>query len=170
MASLIEELIITLEKENEIYTNLLPVQEKKKKVIIMNDLQALQEITAHEQEVIQQIGSLERKRQEVIKNIGTVLNRDPATLDLPALVEILSKQPEEKKRLSKVHDSLKATVHRLVDINKLNQSLIEESLDMIEFNLNFIQSTRMSPGNNYDRHAAGVNTPIGQSGMFDARQ
>ncbi len=170
MASLIEELITTLEQENEIYTNLLPVQEQKKKVIIINDLKALQEITAKEQEVIQQIGVLEKKRQEVIKNIGIVINRDPATLDLPALIELLGKQPEEKKRLSLVHDNLKKTVHRLVDINKLNQSLIEESLDMIEFNLNFIQSTRMSPGNNYDKNAVGVNMPMGQSGMFDAKQ
>lgn len=170
MASLIEELITTLEKENEIYSNLLPVQEKKKKVIIVNDLKALQEITAQEQEVIQQIGALERKRQEVITNIGMVLSRDPAALDIPALIELLAKQPEEKKRLSLVYDNLKITVHRLVDINKLNQSLIEESLDMIEFNLNFIQSTRMSPGNNYDKNAVGVNMPIGQAGIFDAKQ
>lgn len=170
MASLIEELITTLEKENEIYVNLLPIQEQKKKVIIMNDLKQLQEITAKEQEVIQEVGALERTRQKVINNIGTVLNRDPATLDIPALIEILAKQPEEKKRLSIVYDSLKKTVHRLVDLNKLNQSLIEESLDMIEFNLNFIQSTRMSPGNNYDKHAVGVNAPITQAGIFDAKQ
>ncbi len=170
MASLIEELITTLEKENEIYSNLLPVQEKKKRTIIVNDLKTLQEITQQEQEVIQQIGALERKRQEVMTNIGMVLNRDPDTLDLPALIKLLEKQPEEKKRLSLVYDNLKQTVHQLVDINKLNQSLIEESLDMIEFNMNFIQSTRMSPGNNYNKDAIGVNMPVGQSGMFDARQ
>lgn len=170
MASLIEELITTLEKENEIYAELLPIQEKKKKVIIVNDLKALQEITVKEQEVIVQIGALEKKRQEVVRNIGIVINHDPAALDLPTMIELLEKQPEEKKRLSLVYDSLKQTVHRLVDINELNKSLIEESLDMIEFNMNFIQSTRMSPGNNYDRNAVGVNMPIVQSGIFDAKQ
>ncbi len=170
MASLMEELITTLEKENEIYTNLIPVQEKKKKTIIVNDLKTLQEITKEEQEVIQQIGDLERKRQEVLTNIGLVLNRDPNTLDLPALIKLLEKQPEEKKRLSVVYDSLKKTVHRLVDINNLNKSLIEESLEMIEFNINFMQSTQMSPGNNYNKNAVGVNMPVGQYGMFDAKQ
>ena len=165
-----EELITTLEKENEIYTNLLPIQEKKKKTIIVNDLKTLQEITKEEQEVIQQIGTLERKRQEVITNIGMVLNRDPNTLDLPALIKLLEKQPEEKKRLSVVYDSLKKTVHRLVDLNKLNKALIEESLEMIEFNINFMQSTRMSPGNNYNKNAVGINMPVGQYGMFDAKQ
>lgn len=165
-----EELITTLEKENEIYKNLLPVQEKKKKTIIVNDLKTLQEITKEEQEVIQQIGDLERKRQEVLANIGMVLNRDPNTLDLPALIKLLEKQPEEKKRLSVVYDSLQKTVHRLVDMNNLNKALIEESLEMIEFNINFMQSTQMSPGNNYNKNAMGVNMPVGQYGMFDAKQ
>lgn len=170
MASLIEDLIATLEEENEIYVRLLPVQEVKKKTIIINDLKTLQEITRQEQDVIQQIGALERKRQEVITNIGTVINRDPKTLDLPALIGLLEKQPEEQRRLSLIYDSLKETVRRLEDINALNQSLIEESLEMIEFNLNFIQSTRMSPGNNYNKDAVGVNMPVSQAGVFDARQ
>ena len=165
-----EELITTLEKENEIYTKLLPVQEKKKQIIIVNDLKTLQEITNEEQEVIQKIGALERKRQQIITNMGMVLNRAPENLDLPALIKLLEKQPEEQKRLSVVYDSLKKTVKRLVDINNLNKALIEESLEMIEFNINFMQSTQMSPGNNYNRNAIGVNMPVGQYGMFDAKQ
>ena len=170
MASLMEELITTLEKENEIYTKLLPVQEKKKQIIIVNDLKTLQEITNEEQEVIQKIGALERKRQQIITNMGMVLNRAPENLDLPALIKLLEKQPEEQKRLSVVYDSLKKTVKRLVDINNLNKALIEESLEMIEFNINFMQSTQMSPGNNYNRNAICVNMPVGQYGMFDAKQ
>ena len=170
MASLMEELITTLEKENEIYTKLLPVQEKKKQTIIVNDLKTLQEITNEEQEVIQKIGALERKRQQIITNMGMVLNRAPEKLDLPALIKLLEKQPEEQKRLSVVYDSLKKTVKRLVDINNLNKALIEESLEMIEFNINFMQSTQMSPGNNYNKNAIGINMPVGQYGMFDAKQ
>ena len=165
-----EELITTLEKENEIYTKLLPVQEKKKQTIIVNDLKTLQEITNEEQEVIQKIGALERKRQQIITNMGMVLNRAPEKLDLPALIKLLEKQPEEQKRLSVVYDSLKKTVKRLVDINNLNKALIEESLEMIEFNINFMQSTQMSPGNNYNKNAVGINMPVGQYGMFDAKQ
>ena len=165
-----EELITTLEKENEIYTKLLPVQEKKKQTIIVNDLKTLQEITNEEQEVIQKIGALERKRQQIITNMGMVLNRAPEKLDLPALIKLLEKQPEEQKRLSVVYDSLKKTVKRLVDINNLNKALIEESLEMIEFNINFMQSTQMSPGNNYNKNAIGINMPVGQYGMFDAKQ
>ncbi len=170
MASLIEELIATLNEENEIYESLIPINEKKTKVIISNDLDALQEITVTEQEIVQRVSSLEAKRQEVIINIGTVINRNPGTLTLKSLIKLLEKQPREQEQLSIIHDKLQKTVHRLTEINRQNQSLIEQSLEMIEFNMNFIQSTRMSPGNNYNKNASGIDMPIEQTRMFDAKQ
>jgi hypothetical protein len=49
--------------------------------------------------------------------------------------------------------------------------LIENSLEMIEYNMNFIQSTRMSPGsNNYNRDAStSYGIDLGP-GAFDAKQ
>ena len=170
MASLIEELITTLNQENEIYESLIPINETKTKIIINNDLKALQEITKTEQEMVQRITALEAKRQEVIINIGTVINRNHETLTLKALIQLLEKQPGEQEQLSIIHDKLQKTVHRLADINLQNQSLIKQSLEMIEFNMNFIQSTRMSPGNNYNKNASGIDMPIPQTRMFDAKQ
>lgn len=170
MASLIEELITTLNQENEIYENLIPINEKKTRIIINNDLDALQEITKTEQEFVQKITALEAKRQEVIINIGTVINRDPGTLTLKSIIQLLSKQPKEQEELRIIHDKLQKTVHRLTDVNHQNQSLIEQSLEMIEFNMNFIQSTRMSPGNNYNKNASGIEMPTEQTRMFDAKQ
>lgn len=170
MASLIEELIITLNQENEIYESLIPINEKKTKIIINNDLEALQEITKTEQEMVQKITALEAKRQEVIINIGTVINRDPGTLTLKNLVRLLEKQPGEQEQLSIIHDKLQKSVHRLTEINHQNQSLIEQSLEMIEFNMNFIQSTRMSPGNNYNKDASGIDMQGEQTRMFDTKQ
>ena len=171
MASLIEELISTLEQEKDIYEALVPISERKTRVIIESDLDALQSITAQEQEAVDRINALEHKRAGVIVNIGTVLNRNPGSLSLTNLVKLLDKQPEEQKVLSELHYNLKETIQRLVDINNQNKSLIEQSLEMIEFNMNFIQSTRMSPGNNnYTKSAVTMDTPAEQPKMFDAKQ
>lgn len=170
MASLIEDLITTLEEETEIYQELIPINEKKTRIIINNDLEALQEITDIEQSMIIRINALEHTRQEVIVNIGTVINRNPGTLDMKTMVRLLEKQPEEQKKLSQIHDNLKRTVERLVELNHQNQSLIEQSLDLIEFNMNFIQSTRMSPGNNYNRNASEIGSELETPPMFDAKQ
>ena len=52
MASLMEELIATLQNEMAAYQEMLPVAEEKTYAIISNDLQKLQQITDLEQETI----------------------------------------------------------------------------------------------------------------------
>ena len=171
MASLIEELISTLEQENDIYKQLIPISENKTKVIVKNDLQALQDITEQEKSMVEKITALEHKRENIVKNIGTVINKDPRSLHINMIIKILDKQPKEQKQLSEIHDNLKKTIHRLVEINNHNKSLINQSLEMIEFNMNFIQSTRMSPGNhNYTSGAAEADMPTLRTRMFDAKQ
>lgn len=110
------------------------------------------------------------KGKKVIQNISVVLNKDSKELDLATLGNILCKQPDERKKLNMLHDSLRQVMNRLVIANQKNKELIENSLEMIEFNMNYIKSTRMSPGNNnYNRNAATSYTDSSRGG-FDAKQ
>ena len=171
MAGLIDELVNTMSEENEVYKKLIPIADEKTRVIIKNDLDALQKITEQEQLTIEKINALEKKREEVIINIGTVLSRNPKDLNMKELIKIMGKQPEEQKKLSKIHDELSETLKRLVTINDRNKELINQSLEMIEFNMNLIQSTRMAPGvNNYTRSAGEDSYRQGSTGMFDTKQ
>lgn len=171
MASLMEELITALRSERDIYEELIPISEGKTAVLVEGDLQELQRVTELEQNLLDQAYAVGKKREDIISNIGVVLNRDPQELELAVLTKLLGKQPEEKKQLSEIHDSLKSVMNRLIAVNQKNKELIENSLEMIEFNMNFIQSTRMSPGsNNYNRNASSnAGTDIGP-GAFDTRQ
>jgi flagellar biosynthesis/type III secretory pathway chaperone len=171
VASLIDELIIVLEDECNVYQQLIPISNEKTQVIVKNDLTSLQEITTKEQTAIGRINSLERKRNQIMENIRTVINRKTGEFTLNTLIGLMEKQPKEQKALSTIHDNLKSTIQKLVDINNRNKSLIQQSLEMIEFNMNFIQSTRMSPGNNtYTKGASGYETLASRTGMFDAKQ
>lgn len=171
MASLIDELIDILEKEYEIYQQLIPIVEEKTQVIVKNDLNSLQEITGKEQTAIDYINTLEHKRENVMVNIKTVINRKSGDLNLQILIKLMDKQPKEQRALSMLHDNLKSAVQRLVKANNRNEHLIQQSLEMIEFNMNFIQSTRMSPGNNtYTKGASQYMAQSPGTGMFDAKQ
>jgi flagellar biosynthesis/type III secretory pathway chaperone len=171
VASLIDELIEVLEKEHKFYQQLIPIVEQKTQVIVNNDLTSLQEITCKEQEAIDKINTLERKRETILVNIKTVINRKSGDMNLQTLIKLMDKQPIEQKALSMIHDKLKSTIQRLVKANNRNRSLIQHSLEMIEFNMNFIQSTRMSPGNNsYTKSASEYMTHSQGTGMFDAKQ
>lgn len=170
MASLIDELIDILDKEYEIYSNLIPIAREKTQIIVQNDTEALQIITAKEQEAIDKITALENKRGNVMENIKTVLGKKE-DLNLSTLINLLDQQQNEKRALSTLHDKLKEVINTLVVVNNRNKSLIEQSLEMIEFNMNFLQSTRMSPGDNtYTKTASQSNEKNFGTGMFDAKQ
>lgn len=171
MASLIEELIGVLEEELEIYDQLVPVAREKTQVIVKNDIPALQEITAREQGAVDRITALEVKRNRIMKDIKTVLGTGEKELKLSDLIGLLKDDQKEKKTLSELHDKLKKTINVLVEINNRNKVLIQQSLELIEFNLNFLQSTRMSPGSNtYTKSASQYDEKSFGTGMFDAKQ
>ena len=171
MASLMEELITALTKERDIYQKLVPISERKTTVLVKGDLKELQKVTEEEQNLLDEVYAVDKKREKIIANMGVVLNKDPKELDLTTLAKLMAKQPQEKQRLSELHDSLRQVMKRLVTANQRNKELIEDSLEMIEFNMNYIQSTRMSPGsNNYNRNASNSYGVDLGPGAFDAKQ
>ena len=165
-----EELISTLSQEKELYLALLPIAEEKTKAIVANDLEELQRITSKEQAAVDRVNALERKRGEVIENMGIVLGRKPQELTLTELIRVAEKQPKEKAALTELKDALGKAVRKLADLNERNRVLIQHSLDMIQFNMNIIQSTRMVQGNNYTKNAGESDLGATQTGMFDAKQ
>ncbi len=171
MASLIEELIETLNKENKEYETLLELSKRKAAVIVARDIPALEKITDDEQIVVSTIGNLDNKRAQVTRDIADVINKDVETLKLSVLIDLLSKQPDEQQKLSQIHDKLKTTVEAVRAINESNRQLIDQSLEMVEFDLNMIRAMRQAPEtNNYGRGAVSVGETLGSVRGFDAKQ
>ncbi len=171
MASLIEELIETLNRENEEYGKLLELSRRKASVIVSRDIPALEKITDDEQIVVSAIGNLDSKREQVTRDIADVINKDVESLKLSVLIELLAKQPKEQKALSDVHDRLKVTVDSVRKINENNRQLIEQSLEMVEFDINMARAMRQAPEtNNYGRSAVSVGETLGSVSGFDAKQ
>lgn len=171
MASLIEELIDTLDREEKLYQTLIPIQERKLRAVIASDLKTLGEVADEEQGLVDEVGNLEIKRVRVTNDIATVLGKKPEVMKLEQIIQMLKNQPEERKKLEELHDRLRNTIGRLQDLNVQNKDLLSQAMEMIEFNMNVIRSTRMSSGSsNYSSDAAQVDVPDIGAGMFDAKQ
>ncbi len=173
MASMMENLIGVLQEELEAYKEFIPILQNKTVAIIKNKVEDLQSISNQEQFYLDKINCLENKREEIVKNIAIVFDKDYKNLNIKTIIKMLDKQPKDQFALSKLHDELISTVKVIMDINEHNQSLIEQSLEMIEFNMNVIKSTWMSPGsNNYDKGANVSGALVSSSGdrAFDAKQ
>lgn len=161
----------TLKAEEKLYAELIPIEEEKTRAIVSNDLDKMQSITDQEREMVDKTTALEAKREEVAVNIATVLGKDPKTITLDEIEESLQKQPEDRKNLQAIHDKLKKTVHRLRDVNEMNKELLQESMDMVEFNMNVMRSAQMTAGSsNYGSDASEVSGMAPQHPRFDATQ
>ena len=172
MASLMETLIQVLDEESQEYEKLLGLSMKKTPVLVSGDLDELAKITDEEQIVVSKINRLEQKRQETFTDVANVINKDVKTLMLGDLVEMLSSRPVEQQKLAKVHDRLKAAVYEVKRVNEQNRELIENALEMVEFDMNMLQAMKTAPETaNYNKGAYNTGAHMGVGGGgFDARQ
>lgn len=172
MASLMENLIEVLRRESSEYEELLALSQKKTPIIISGNLENLQKITDEEQELVSRINHLEKERAEVTADIANVLNKDVADLKLAGLIEMLAGRPAERKALEEIHDRLRAAVHSLQEVNEHNSGLLENALEMVEFEMNLFQSSKAAPETaDYNKGAYSIGNTMGVStGAFDAKQ
>ncbi len=172
MASLIDELIQTLEKENAAYQELYELSTQKTGIIVKGDVQALNDIVEKEQILMtNKVQPLEKKRQECTNDIATVISRKPEDLTLSRLIELMVGQPETQKRLCEIHDKLHDTMKRMTKVNDMNKVLLKESLELVEFDINLFNSMRQAPLTaNYDKNAYNVGEHMRVSGAFDRSQ
>ena len=172
MASLMENLIEVLGQESEEYEGLLALSQKKMRIIAGANLEDLQKITDDEQEVVGRLNRLEKRRIEVAADIANVLNKDVETMKLTNLIEMLSARPAEQAALAAVHDRLKSVVREVQRTNEQNRELLEEALELVNFEMNMLQAYKAAPETaNYTRSAYNSGAQMGvDSGGFDAKQ
>lgn len=170
MASLIDNLITTLQKENEEYQILLSLSMEKTGIIVKGKPDELNIMVEREQEVIERINVLEKKRIEATKDIAIVLNRDPSTLTLSVLTELLAGQKKESTALKEIHDKLSATMSQMVKVNEHNKVLLQELIEMTQFEMNLVQSMKQGPANANYSGMDYANNDYGMNGSFDAKQ
>lgn len=170
MASLIDELISVLEQETAEYRQLIDISSKKTKAIVKNDLEELGKITEIEKEFVGTLINLEKKREEVTDDIALVLNQKKEEMTVKSLIPVLQSQKEVQGRLIAAHDNIRRTLKEFQTINDINKNLIQESLELIDFNMNFVTGMFQAPEvANYTKDAANA-SPSLDIGVFDAKQ
>ncbi len=171
MASLMENIIEVLEKENAEYRTLIRLSEEKTPIIIKGDLENLNRITEAEQVIVARIQKLEKERMSTMADIAEVTNFK-ADIKLGDLITMMDKHPEEQKKLQDLHDRLKETMRRMKQVNEQNRDLLQDSLEMVQFEMNLLQSLKTAPETADYNSSAYANGSIMGSGTkrFDAKQ
>ncbi len=172
MASLLENLIDVLDRENAAYERVAVLAESKTSAIVAGDIENLGKIMEEEQEIVGKIQGMEKQRDKFLADIANVVNRDVETLKLTNLVQMLESIPDQQQKLIAVHERLKKTTQSLSELNDRNQMLIADKLEMVNFNLNMIRNLKSAPQTaNYSKDAHENGSVLGIfHGGFDAKQ
>ncbi|HYE83659.1 MAG TPA: flagellar protein FlgN [Clostridia bacterium] len=144
----INAIIDILKKEHGYYKDMLELSKSKKRIIVEGKVTELDKIVKLEQNMIFDIGQLERKREEEVTRLRAALNFNSAQVTISQLAKEL--QPELKKELEDIQDKLQETFSELKEVNDINGQLIEQSLEYIDYSINIVSGAGMETGSLYE--------------------
>lgn len=172
MASLMENLIDILNEQYVAYSELVELSKSKTPIIVKGTLEELQSVTDKEQLAVDKVNNIDKKRQEIMGDIANVLNQDVNTLKLSNLVTLINTRPEEQAKLEEARGKLIKIGKELKTVNERNKELLENALEMIDFDLNLIQAMKQAPQmGNYNRGAVNTGEVYGTNLKgFDTKQ
>lgn len=168
MASLVEELVEVLEAEEKIYQTMMMYGKQKTDILIRADVPALEKLTSQEQLAGDELVAWSNKQVQLLNDIATVLGSTREKMTVSRLIELLDSQPAVQKRLTTARDNLLTAASEMQRLNDQNVVLIQQAIELNEFDLTLFKSLRQAPETaNYDRSACNTGALLGGSG-FDA--
>ena len=138
MASIIENLITELNDEYALYEQLLQVSMEKTGAIVS-------ETTEKEQRLADALASVEHRRRETMTNVANILGKRPDDVKVMDVVTFLEGQPEFHDPLLAINEKLAKLARKVREVNGHNQNLIQDALEMIEYNINLMQNLNRAP-------------------------
>ncbi|MGG1599220.1 flagellar protein FlgN [Paenibacillus naphthalenovorans] len=134
----LEALLQTMAELNDVHNTLLDLAERKKHVIIHNEVEQLMQIVNKENKLLKRIGELDQQRLEAtgafLMEKGYKPNPRVTVSDLTKIIFNM----DEKKQLIDEQKQLLATIRKLRELNQFNQQLTEHSLKYINYSLDLL--------------------------------
>lgn len=163
MKKLIDDLLLVMAKEKDVYLEALGIAEAKKRVIIDGQIKELEKMTAREQALVATLVKLENMRGKVLQDLVRSLQIE----HVDTLNELMLYLDESsKQKIELVKKELSSVVYQLQDRNELNGKLIEQSLDLV--NLNIELMTALEVDGRYTQKASDSKAGA-KTNLFDAK-
>jgi len=126
VSEVLQNLNENLKQQVTLYEKFNAQERGKQKALLQNNLQEIEEITAREEQLMYEAGSLEKERLVWAEHIGRDLGRAPEDL---TLVELAEHFPV----LEGVRLDLDRVVGQLQEIHELNSQLLQQAIKIVEF-------------------------------------
>lgn len=156
----VQAILDILNGEIAFYKKLLKLSKDKQKIIIAGNVNELDKIIKIEQDMILEIGQLEKQRELEADRLCVLLGLKRESLTLSELSRILG--ASDGALFQNIQKEMKDLLSELKKINDQNGELIKQSLEYIDFSIDIITSSQLTSSSLYDE---GSQTKR----MFDAK-
>ena len=146
-----KQMIEILKKELEIYKEILKISEDKTDIVVEDKVEALKPMVDREETLVSEYISLEKQRIAIIKEFAKSkgLNK---VLKIEDLCEFF---PDDAKEMKELKEEILDVTKKIKIKNALNQELVKNSLDYINFSVGLMTGTSTGTGT-YGRAGAQV--------------
>jgi len=164
VSEFVDQLVMALEKEEEIYQDVLDFSIKKKQAIIDGDVKSLEKIVIKEKALAMSLIKLDNIRIRIVNEILKENNIDSVE-NITELSEYID--PRSKEKILTLKSKLNHVIKKVRNENNLNKDLVEQQLDYIQFNIDLMTNIDLG-SNNYSKEA-NDNVKKGRKNLFDAK-
>ena len=144
MSEVLHNLNENLKLQVKLYEEFYNLERDKQKALLQNNLQEIEEITAHEESLMTEVGRLEKERLLWAEQIGRDLGKTPEDLTLAELAEHF---PE----LDGVRNDLDRVVVHLQETHEINAQLLEQAMKIVEFTVGMLTHQEKNTYNHPNR-------------------
>jgi hypothetical protein len=139
-----------LSKEADYVSELVKLEERKYESLKLVDMEGLMRINSEEEETLQFLDSIEKKRKKIIVTLSGDFHFDPNI----SLAELFTHLPDEKfyetkQELIVLRTRIKNLTEKLQMNMKENSELIKSNLEIINMTLNFANRNSQKETYNY---------------------
>lgn len=161
MRELEVELKEVMETELSMYREVLSLAKQKTEILKASKLTELELLTLDERDNVEKIGIIAAKRENVVRGLAKCLGINER-LDLSAMSKYFT--AEGQSEFKEIRAEFNETIEELKKANSLNETLIKDSLEYIDFSLNVITSA--TAGGGYSQKADDIQSRS-KKNLFD---
>ncbi|WP_053955782.1 flagellar protein FlgN [Inediibacterium massiliense] len=141
MSQSVEQLILALTKEYEIYKDYYTLGEQKKEVLILGDIKELEKIISQEQDIIRNTQKIDQIRTAIIGNI-LFEQKINWIENITQLCEYI--EDPYKEKILEIREKLSKLLEEIQSLNDTNQQLTKQQLEYIDFNINILNNAQVT--------------------------
>lgn len=157
-----KDLLNILDEELMLYKTILDLSNNKTTLLKENKVKELEAMTKEEESLVANVIEKEKLRIKEVKNICVRYGKPEQSLKIEELCEFIDNSKEELLSYKK---EIMAILEELKKVNKLNSTLINSSLEYVNFAVNMLTETSTNP--TYQR--GGYQEKKAQRNLFDMK-